>query len=82
MATFHPPFPVPTVIERGDPSATLVVLLHGLHDTVIPAELQARTWEYLTGESGADVVARHEPAGHELTTDGVAALAARLEEHA
>lgn len=75
---------VPTTPGRLalDDGGVPVFLSHGLHDTVIPAELQARTWEYLTGESGADVVARHEPAGHELTVDGMAALAAWLEEHA
>jgi phospholipase/carboxylesterase len=75
---------VPTTAGRLalDEGGVPVFLSHGLRDTVIPPELQARTWEFLTGESGADVVARHEPAGHELTVDGVAALAAWLEEHA
>lgn len=55
-------------------------LAHGLHDTVIPADLQARTWQYLTVESGAKTVARRDPVGHSLTPPVVAALSAWLSE--
>ena len=51
-----------------------VFLTLGTQDTVIPLELQARTWAYLTEESGADVLARREPAGHHLTPATVEAL--------
>ena len=76
------PFDAGVPTTAGRLAGVPVFLSHGLRDAVIPAELQARTWEFLTGESGADVVARHEPAGHELTVDGVAALSTWLEEHA
>ncbi len=49
-------------------------LTHGADDTVIPVDLQQRTWEYLTGDSGAATLARHEPAGHHLTPATVDAL--------
>ena len=71
--------------EAGVPTTTgrlegvPVFLSHGLHDTVIPVELQSRTWDYLTGESHALVTPRREPAAHQLTVDGVAALATWLE---
>lgn len=76
------PFDAGVPTTPGRLTGVPVFLSHGSHDTVIPVELQARTWEFLTGESGADVVARHEPAGHELTVDGMAALATWLKEHA
>jgi predicted esterase len=47
--------------------------------TVIPVELQQRTWTYLTAESGATTVARRDPAGHYLTPAAVDALRVWLE---
>lgn len=44
-----------------------VFLAHGQHDSVIPAELQARTWTYLLGESGAPTTARRDPIGHTIS---------------
>jgi phospholipase/carboxylesterase len=55
-----------------------VFLAHGLQDTVIPADLQARTWQYLTVESGATTVARQDPVGHSITQPVVSALSAWL----
>jgi phospholipase/carboxylesterase len=59
-------------------SGVQVFLAHGLQDTVIPADLQARTWQYLTLESGATTVARRDPVGHSLTQPVVTALSAWL----
>ena len=51
-----------------------VFLSHGAADTVIPLELQQRTWQYLTGASGADVWARRDQAGHQITQSTLVAL--------
>jgi phospholipase/carboxylesterase len=56
-----------------------VFLSHGSADTVIPVELQQRTWTYLTGESGAAVLARRDPAGHQITAATLEALSHWLE---
>jgi phospholipase/carboxylesterase len=49
--------------------------VQGDTDQMIPVELQARTWEYLHNESGANLTARRSPGGHALTRDDVTALA-------
>lgn len=69
---------VPTSIGRL--AGAHVFLAHGTDDTVIPAELQARTWSYLTRESGAVTTARRFPAGHFLTQSSVEALRTWLDE--
>ncbi len=51
-----------------------VLVAQGDADTVVPTELQARTWTYLHQESGAEVTARRSPGGHALTPDDVSAL--------
>ena len=57
-----------------------VVVAQGDQDHVIPAELMSRTWDYLTGDSGARTLARRDPGGHGLTAATVAALAEWLPE--
>lgn len=52
-----------------------VLVAQGDADRVIPVELQTRTWEYLHGDSGAQVVARRSSGGHGMTGDDVEALA-------
>ena len=74
------PFEAGVPTTQGHLSGANVFLTHGTHDTVIPLDLQARTWAYLTDESGATVVARREPAGHELTQGTVAALSQWLDQ--
>lgn len=74
------PFEAGVPTTPGRLTGAPVFLTHGTHDTVIPLELQTRTWAYLTDESGATLVARHEPAGHELTVGTVAALSQWLDE--
>jgi phospholipase/carboxylesterase len=44
-----------------------VFVAHGDQDRVIPAELLARTWEYLTTESSAGVRTRRDPGGHQIS---------------
>jgi phospholipase/carboxylesterase len=63
---------VPTTPGRLEGVRIFITL--GADDTVIPAELQQRTWDYLTGESAAETVARREPAGHHLTPATIEAL--------
>jgi phospholipase/carboxylesterase len=43
-------------------------------DTVIPRDLLDRTWAYLHNESGADLTARRDGGGHELTVATADAL--------
>lgn len=51
-----------------------VFVAQGDTDTVIPRELQDRTWDYLLGESGAPTSARRDPGGHGITATTVAEL--------
>ena len=80
VAVLHGTIPfeagVPTV--PGHLDGTAVFLTLGTDDTVIPLDLQARTWDYLTGDAGAAVLARKEPAGHHLTQATVDALGSWL----
>ncbi|MEN3297961.1 MAG: phospholipase/carboxylesterase [Pseudonocardia sp.] len=51
-----------------------VFVAQGDDDAVIPRELLDRTWEYLTGESGATAVARRDPVGHEIAREAAIEL--------
>jgi phospholipase/carboxylesterase len=74
------PFDAGVPTTPGRLAGANVFLAHGTDDTVIPLEPQARTWAYLTGESGAVTVARRDPAGHSLTPPSVDALRTWLDE--
>jgi len=65
---------VPTGAGRLDGARVLV--MQGDADTVIPLELQRRTWDYLVEESGADLASHRTPGGHGLDQQSVAHLAA------
>ncbi|MGH3972675.1 MAG: hypothetical protein ACRDS9_05050 [Pseudonocardiaceae bacterium] len=54
-------------------------LAHGVHDAVIPAELQTRTWDYLVRESGSPLWAQREPTGHEIIAKTASELAGWIE---
>lgn len=69
---------LPTTPERLTGTSTLVI--QGDADHVIPRELLDRTWDYLTGESGATTTALREPGGHDLTAASRQALSAWLED--
>jgi phospholipase/carboxylesterase len=77
LATLYATLPfdagVPTT--PGGLAGVPVLVAQGDADTVIPPELQARTWQYLHGDSRADVTGRRSPGGHGLTRDDIAALA-------
>ena len=51
-----------------------IFVAHGTSDNVIPADLLARTWEYLTTSSGAKLSAHRGPEGHGLSQDSLAKL--------
>jgi phospholipase/carboxylesterase len=77
LATLYATLPfdagVPT--SPGHLAGVPVLVVQGDRDTVIPIELQARTWQYLHTDSGAQLTARRSPGGHGLTRDDVEALA-------
>ncbi|UOY03244.1 alpha/beta hydrolase [Blastococcus sp. PRF04-17] len=80
LATLYATLPfdagVPTT--PGRLTGVPVLVAQGDADAVIPVELQARTWQYLHGDSGAQLTARRSPGGHGLTRDDVDTLAAWL----
>ncbi len=69
------PFDAGVPVEPGRLDGVPVLVVHGDADTVIPRELQQRTWDYLHGESGAKVTSRRDPGGHGLSAGTVADLA-------
>ncbi|MCF6742758.1 serine esterase [Blastococcus sp. KM273128] len=77
LATLYATLPwdagVPTT--PGRLAGVPVLVTQGDADTVIPVELQARSWQYLHTASGAELTARRSPGGHGLTRDDAAALA-------
>ena len=56
---------VPTTPDRL--AGTRVLVAHGEQDLVIPRELLNRTWDYITGVSGADAEAHRGEGGHGIT---------------
>lgn len=82
LATLYATLPFDAGVPTSDGrlSGVPVLVAQGDTDTVIPPELQRRTWAYLHGEAGADVTAVRSPGGHGLTADVVAALAAWISE--
>lgn len=59
-----------------------VFVAQGEDDHVIPRELLDRTWNYVTGESGAPAIAMRGPGGHGVTPEVLANLAGWLGERA
>ena len=57
-----------------------VFLAHSPDDTVIPRELLVRTWDYLTGESGAPAYALQEAGGHGISASTLAHLSSWLQQ--
>jgi phospholipase/carboxylesterase len=73
------PFDAGAPVTRGRLVGVPVFLIHGVHDTVIPVELQRRTWDYLVRQSGSPLWAGRVPTGHELTAKTVSELAGWIE---
>jgi len=68
------PFDAGVPVSPAQLAGVPVFVAQGDVDTVIPADLQGRTWRYLLGESGAPAYARRDPGGHGLTPTTVAEL--------
>ena len=69
------PFDVGLPVTHDHLQGAPVLVIQGDADHVIPPELQARTWQYLRAESGADLTTHRSPGGHGLTSDDVGVLA-------
>jgi phospholipase/carboxylesterase len=72
------PFDAGLPLTKGGLAGRRVFVAQGDHDMVIPRELLDRTWNYLTGNSGAETLARRDPVGHGLAAPAAEALAAWL----
>jgi phospholipase/carboxylesterase len=57
---------------------TPMFVAQGEHDTVMPPDLMARTWEYLRGTSGAVITSHRDASAHALSPAALAALQAWL----
>jgi phospholipase/carboxylesterase len=68
------PFDAGLPLSQGRLAGVPVFLAHGIHDTVIPRELQDRTWDYLVRCSGSALWAEREPTAHELAESTVRAV--------
>lgn len=74
------PFDAGVPVEPGALVGLSVFVAQGDQDRVIPPELLARTWDYLTSDSGATVRARRDPGGHGISAQTSAELATWLDE--
>jgi phospholipase/carboxylesterase len=74
------PFDAGVPTEAGRLEGLPVLVAQGEQDRVIPAELLARTWEYLRGASDARTTSHRDAGGHLLTAGTVRALVGWLDE--
>lgn len=72
------PFDAGIPVEPGRLKGTGVFVSRGEQDTVIPSDLQERTWTYLSDESGAEVDSWLDPEGHEISSETEKRVAAWL----
>ena len=68
------PFDAGVPVTPGHLAGTNVFVAQGDADHVIPRELLDRTWDYVTGESGASARTRRDPGGHGITWETAAEL--------
>ncbi|MDC5697589.1 serine esterase [Intrasporangium calvum] len=68
------PFDAGVPVTAGHLAGSHVFVAQGDQDHVIPRELLDRTWDYVTGESGAVARTRRDPGGHGITGETAAAL--------
>src|SRR6476646_9193660 len=73
------PFDAGVPATPGRLAGAPVFVAHGEQDRVIPAELLARTWQYLLTESGAAAQSRRDPGGHGITGQTLAELGAWID---
>jgi phospholipase/carboxylesterase len=69
------PFDAGVPVEPGRLAHLASFVAQGDRDRVIPAELLARTWGYLNGESGASARAYRDDGGHAISAALIEALA-------
>lgn len=67
---------VPT--DEGRLQGSHVFCAMGERDDLMPAELMERSWQYLSGPSGADATLVRDPGGHEISAGTVSGLRAWL----
>lgn len=70
------PFDAGVPVTPSRLAGVSVFVAHGDQDRVIPAELLARTWEYLTTESAANVHTRRDSGGHQISAQTLSELGA------
>lgn len=68
------PFDAGVPVTPARLSGLPVFVAHGDQDRVIPAELLARTWDYLATESAATTYARRDPGGHRISAETLTEL--------
>lgn len=68
------PFDAGVPVTPGRLESVSVFVAQGDQDVVIPRELLDRTWDYVTGESGAIARTRRDPGGHGITPETAADL--------
>lgn len=76
------PFDAGVSTAPGRLAALPIFLALGDNDNVIPADLQARTWEYLHGASGAATYSHRDDAGHGVSPHALQQLAGWLRQRA
>ncbi|KRF16455.1 phospholipase [Nocardioides sp. Soil797] len=68
------PFDAGVPVDVARLAGLPVFLVQGEQDLVIPSDLLGRTWDYLTGDSGAPTLARRDPGAHIISEETVAEL--------
>jgi phospholipase/carboxylesterase len=68
------PFDAGVPVTPARLSGLPIFVAHGDQDRVIPAELLARTWKYLTTESEANTYPRRDPGGHQISAQTLSEL--------
>ena len=66
------PFDAGVPVDGGRLRGLPVLVVHGIDDNVIPADLQVRTWSYLHTDAGSATTGVRAPGGH-----GISAVALR-----
>lgn len=70
------PFDAGVPVTSGRLDGVHVFVAQGDEDLVIPRVLLDRTWEYVTGGSGAVALTRRDPGDHQITPETMAELSA------
>ena len=68
------PFDAGISVTPGQLNGLPVLVAQGDADHVIPRELLDRTWDFLTGESGATATAHRDPGGHGISEETLVVL--------